>query len=409
MHSSKGYLCADTIKRKNKTADTLFICYLSWSKYTVAIIGLMDMEQGLDYDKLLLRTDPIVKTIAVEIELFHGGDQIEIAVVNAPDMTVPSNRDLIEQMVSDFESIEYSIGPKGTQVWTREYVKYANLTDSYLQNDHASWVVGVYQWSQLAQDFVWENEHDMNLLRMKSFRFRLGVSEFNNPSDLVRVTRFLREVAQKYLDLKIYTYQISRSIADQLDVILPNTVQNDSVALVVLMIISILFIPNLICTFWITISIVTMDIGVIGYLALWSVKLDPISMITIIMSIGFSIEFCAHITYGFVSNDGNLTPKERCIDSLEKLAWPVLHGSMSTILGVTVLAFIDSYMVLVFFKTIFLVLVIGVFHALVLLPIILAETAPTMDRISRSSKKVRPANEENKQNVYKINLEIHHN
>lgn len=82
---------------------------------------------------------------------------------------------------------------------------------------------------------------------------------------------------------------------------------------------------------------------------------------------------------------------------------------MSTILGVTVLAFIDSYMVLVFFKTIFLVLVIGVFHALVLLPIILAETAPTMDRISRSSKKVRPANEENKQNVYKINLEIHHN
>lgn len=70
-------------------------------------------------------------------------------MVNAPDMTVPSNRDLIEQMVSDFESIEYSIGPKGTQVWTREYVKYANLTDSYLQNDHASWVVGVYQWSQL--------------------------------------------------------------------------------------------------------------------------------------------------------------------------------------------------------------------------------------------------------------------
>ena len=34
------------------------------------------MEQGLDYDKLLLRTDPIVKTIAVEIELFHGGDQV---------------------------------------------------------------------------------------------------------------------------------------------------------------------------------------------------------------------------------------------------------------------------------------------------------------------------------------------
>jgi hypothetical protein len=60
----------------------------------------------------------------------------------------------------------------------------------------------------------------------------------------------------------------------------------------------------------------------------------------------------------------------------------VVHGSMSTILGVLVLAFINSYMVLVFFKTIFLVLVIGIFHALVLLPIVLHDTAPLTDRLS---------------------------
>ena len=60
----------------------------------------------------------------------------------------------------------------------------------------------------------------------------------------------------------------------------------------------------------------------------------------------------------------------------------MVHGSLSTILGVTVLAFINSYMVLVFFKTIFLVLVIGVFHALVLLPIILHDTAPLTDRLN---------------------------
>lgn len=36
----------------------------------------MGMKQGLDYDKLLIKTDPIVKTIAIELELFHGGDQV---------------------------------------------------------------------------------------------------------------------------------------------------------------------------------------------------------------------------------------------------------------------------------------------------------------------------------------------
>uniref|UniRef100_A0AC35FED3 Uncharacterized protein n=1 Tax=Panagrolaimus sp. PS1159 TaxID=55785 RepID=A0AC35FED3_9BILA len=39
-------------------------------------------------------------------------------------------------------------------------------------------------------------------------------------------------------------------------------------------------------------------------------------------------------------------------------------------------------MVLVFFKTVFLVIVIGVFHALVLLPIVLHDTAPFTDRLN---------------------------
>ncbi|VDK45401.1 unnamed protein product [Anisakis simplex] len=356
----------------------IFIAYL-----LTAIYGIIGMEQGLDYDKLLLKSDPIVRTIATEIELFHGGDQIEIAVVNAPDMSNKTNRERVIEMVNDFETVPYSLGSKGTQLWIREYIKYANLTGSYLLDDRQSWVEGVFQWSRLfafyklwSQDFVWENAEDPFNVTMKSFRFRIGVTEFNKPTDLVILTKLLRKIAAKYPDMRIYTYQQSRAIADQLDVILVNTLQNDSIALVVLLIISLLFIPNPLCTFWIAIAIITMDIGVIGYLALWSVKLDPISMVTIIMSIGFSIEFCAHITYGFMSSGENLTPAERCSYAMEKLAWPIVHGSMSTILGVAVLAFINSYMVLVFFKTIFLVLVIGVFHALVLLPIILAESAP---------------------------------
>ncbi|MCP9261645.1 Patched domain-containing protein 3 [Dirofilaria immitis] len=122
----------------------LFIIYLSLSIY-----GIMGMEQGLDYDKLLIKTDPIVRTIAIELELFHGGDQIDIAVVKAPDMTKPLNRKRVEQMVHDFEHMIFATGPKATQVWIREYRKYANITGAYLLNDHRSWIEGVYHWSRL--------------------------------------------------------------------------------------------------------------------------------------------------------------------------------------------------------------------------------------------------------------------
>jgi hypothetical protein len=43
--------------------------------------------------------------VKVEIELFHGGDQIEIAIERAPDMTKPESRRLIEKIAQEFESI----------------------------------------------------------------------------------------------------------------------------------------------------------------------------------------------------------------------------------------------------------------------------------------------------------------
>ncbi|KAL6734683.1 hypothetical protein Aduo_005197 [Ancylostoma duodenale] len=390
----------------------VFILYLM-----ISIYGISIMEQGLDIDKLLLQTDPLVEAFAREIELFPSGDQVEIAIRKAPDMTRPENRELIEMIAQQFEQISYSNGAKSTSIWLREYTKYANLTGSFLNDDRESWVIGVYEWSQLfafyklwSQDFVWANTSDYDQLSLVSFRFRIGLNDLSTPTDLVMVSSELRELAAKYPDLEIFTYQYSRPIADQLNVILQSTIQNDSLAVVCMVIISLLFIPNPLCALWITIAIITIDVGVIGFLSLWGVKLDPIFMITIILSIGFSIEFSAHITHGFVSNEGNLTPKERCIDSMEKLAWPVVHGSMSTILGVTVLAFINSYMVLVFFKTIFLVLIIGVFHALVLLPIVLAITTPYIERLNarleRRSELKTPKAAASKSSVYAITLPV---
>ncbi|KAL3083921.1 hypothetical protein niasHT_036492 [Heterodera trifolii] len=379
--------------RTKFAVGTIFFVYLA-----ISLWGIVSMGQGLDYEKLLLSSDPLVRTIGVEIELFHGSDQVEIAVVRAPDMRMRENRARVEQLVADFERLPNSVGSAGTEFWLREYMRYANATGARLrERDHWSWVRGVYDWSHLfafyklwSQDFVWANEFEPpfgaddaeDRLRLRSFRFRIGVTRMDTANDLVGVTQQLRAVAARYPEMKVVTYQHGRAIADQLNVMLVNTLQNDLSAMACLVLISLLCIPNPICTFWIALAMLSIEIGVIGFLSLWSVKLDPISMITLILAIGFSVEFSAHVTYGFVSSAEGLTPRERCIDTLEKLAWPMVHGSMSTILGVLVLAYIDSYMVRVFFKTVFLVLVIGVFHALVLLPILLNATVPFGEKLA---------------------------
>lgn len=55
----------------------------------------------------------------------------------------------------------------------------------------------------------------------------------------------------------------------------------------------------------------------------WGVNLDAISMISIIMSIGFAVDLSAHIVYAFVTAHGD--SKERVIGALEHLGWPIFQ------------------------------------------------------------------------------------
>lgn len=139
----------------------------------------------------------------------------------------------------------------------------------------------------------------------------------------------------------------------------------------IMMVITFLFIPNFICSFWVAASIVSIETGVIGYMALWDVNLDAISMVNLIMCIGFSVDFTAHICYAYVSSEADGS-NAKTKESLYSLGLPVFQGAASTLLGVSALLFVGSYIFLVFFKMIVLVTVIGALHGILLLPVLLS-------------------------------------
>lgn len=51
-------------------------------------------------------------------------------------------------------------------------------------------------------------------------------------------------------------------------------------------------------------------------------------MITIIMSVGFSVDYSAHIAYGYVISRKS-DPRERVRDALGDLGWPVVQGELN--------------------------------------------------------------------------------
>ena len=62
-------------------------------------------------------------------------------------------------------------------------------------------------------------------------------------------------------------------------------------------------------------------------------------MITIVMSIGFSVDFAAHVTYHFLMAKGG---PQRLNDALGVVAVPILQAAGSTVVGVLSLAPVES-------------------------------------------------------------------
>ncbi|KAI6233026.1 SSD domain-containing protein [Aphelenchoides fujianensis] len=203
---------------------------------------------------------------------------------------------------------------------------------------------------------------------IKSFRFLVGMRDISTSVEQQDATVTLREVAGRYPQYNVTTFMPLWLFTDQYAIVVPNTVQNIAIAIAVMIVIALLLIPQPMCALWVALAIGSIDVGVIGFMTLWNVRLDAISMITIIMS----IRLLRRLRRSRYVTSQEPLPRNRIGEALGALGWPLTQGAISTILAVVVLADIPAYMIITFFKTVFLAIVLGLLHGLIFLPVTLS-------------------------------------
>ncbi|VDL64888.1 unnamed protein product [Nippostrongylus brasiliensis] len=352
-----------------------YVIYLFFAYY-----GVTQIKEGLEPINLLVEDSYAIPHYKLLQEYFWKyGATLQVVVNNAPDFRNATSRDRIRAMIGDFATTRHSIGLDAVQFWMNDmdqlvFLYYRDtldmkIIDGAFYSMLRHWLGSKHN-NPWAEDIFW-SEDASGETTMKSFRFLLGMRDMSSTQEQMDATLMFREVAARWPEYNITTFMPLWLFTDQYAIIIPNTVQNIIIALACMVLIAFLLIPQPMCAFWVALACASIDFGVVGYMTLWGVNLDAISMITIIMSIGFSVDHSAHITYGYVVSEAAL-PRDKVRDALASLGWPLCQGALSTIISVSVLADVPAYMIITFFKTVLLSISIGLLHGLVFLPVLLS-------------------------------------
>lgn len=144
----------------------------------------------------------------------------------------------------------------------------------------------------------------------------------------------------------------------------------------------------------------TAVVEVVGYLHWWGVTISGVSTIYILISVGLTVDYSAHIAHIFVIEKG--TANERAINALTRIGPSVFNAVASTLVAVLALSTSASFVFRVFFRALCLTVLLGGAHGLVLLPVLLsllgganAPEAAGTDKIDVPKSKTRVSGEEN--------------
>ncbi|KAF5284697.1 hypothetical protein FQR65_LT13450 [Abscondita terminalis] len=352
----------------------VFLLYLLGAGY-----GVTQIEEGLERRK-------VAKADSYAIEFFDREDdyfrefpyRIQVIISGENDYSDPNTQKQVERLTQTFENTSYVSGSLYSESWLRSFLNYAKQNSDYLNisiDNEADFVSALKKhWLYPSSPYSLDVEFNKEGNKIKAMRFMIQAVNISGTEHEKEMVQALRKICTES-PLNVSVFHPYFIFFDQFELVKPMSIQNMVMGAIIMMVISFLFIPNPLCSLWVAFSIISIETGVVGYMALWKVNLDSISMINLIMCIGFSVDFTAHICYAYMSSTAK-QPADRVRECLYALGLPIFQGAFSTIIGMIALLLPNNYLFSVFFKMVFLVIFFGAMHGLFLLPVLLSVFGP---------------------------------
>ncbi|VDM96741.1 unnamed protein product [Thelazia callipaeda] len=402
------------------------VCILIY--WIFGVIGVMNIETRLDVEKILPKNSPLQEANAILTNIVWMEYYPVTVFVNSPlNIENDASMKRFNAMVNEFETLEDCRGKEFTLLWFRDYEKYwldASLYDfDYFAYDvvinetvdnsittavkptkheqkSQHEVIDYSKLSAFLQSPIYKHWKTFLKLRndteipVERFWFLVVYENVKDWKQRIELMQHWRGIANSYKDLNVSVWQANSMFVDQMLSLKSVAVQTCIWTLICMTAVCALFIQNPFSVIIASVTILSISFGVIGFLSWWNLDLDPATLCAILMCIGMSVDFTAHVSYQYQVGEKKIIAENRVRKlrlnsntsrleyTLKSVSWPILEGAVSTIACILPLSLLKNYIPLVFVKTILLVVMWGLIHGLVLLPTCLSQIPNSLLTIS---------------------------
>ena len=152
--------------------------------------------------------------------------------------------------------------------------------------------------------------------------------------------------------------------------IVHDTLRNFTFISTVVVLVCLLVLANVKATALVLISVMTIEIIVLGSLHFFDLQFNMMTSIMLIVGVGLCVDFSAHSAHAFLhSKKQNGHAKAR--DALDTVGISIWNGAFSSVLAMLPMCLCKSYFVKTWWRVITLVIMLGIYYGLCVVPVLL--------------------------------------
>ncbi|KAB7507266.1 Patched domain-containing protein 3 [Armadillidium nasatum] len=255
------------------------------------LLSLIGYLSGAIYGLTVLREGLFRHRMALDSSYF-----VNVVISGNISYSDPETQEKLFELQKTFESLPHAGDSVYTQSWFSSFMRRLKRIKSWKDqvHDEKSFI------KVLRENFLNKESHlsfdvefNEDYSRILASRMIFQAANVKDVYDDVIMMDEYREAAKKS-EFEHYMMK-------------PLAIQSILIAIVVVVVVALLFIPDVRGSIAIACSILSIATGVLGYMSFWHINLDHVSSGSIFMCIGFSVDFSAHITYTYLSSKADTT------------------------------------------------------------------------------------------------------